>query len=73
MRLKRMQNVSGLSSSLAMLETKGVRRTTGVSNIEAGNFGGYIIFLFIVDHLISSLSCDKINFTGVLWEDDHYA
>jgi len=72
-RLKRLQISIDLSANLAMLETEGVRRTTGVSNIASGDFGGYIIFLFILLHLILSLSCDKINFTGVLWEDDQYA
>lgn len=73
MRLKRLQISINLGAYSAMLETEGVRRTTGVSNIATEDFGGYIIFLFILLHLILSLSCVKINFTGVLWEDDQYA
>lgn len=73
MRLKRLQIRNDLLASSVMLETEGVRRTTEVSNIIAEEFRGYIIFLFWVIHLILKLSCAKINFTGVLWEDDQYA
>lgn len=59
MRLKRLQISINLGAYSAMLATE--------------DFGGYIIFLFILLHLILSLSCVKINFTGVLWEDDQYA
>ena len=73
MRLKRLQISIDLSAYSAMLAMEGVRRTTGVANIVMGDFRGYIIFLFILLRLILTVSCNKINFTGVLWEDDQYA
>jgi hypothetical protein len=72
-RLERLQITADLNAYPEKLGTEGFRRTTGVPNFSAGDFEGHNKFLSTLHRLSSTLSCSKIIFTGVLWEDDQYA
>lgn len=73
MRLERLQLTADLDAYPEKLGTEGVCRTTGAPNFSAGDLEEHNKFLFNLHRLSSTLSCSKIIFTGVLWEDDQYA
>lgn len=73
MRLERLRISTDLDAYHEKLGTEGVRRTTGVPNFSSGDFEEHNKFLFNLHCLSLILSCNKIIFTGVLWEDDQYA